>query len=306
MASHCKYLFLLNYFLYVVQCCKHGQVRLPAAIARAGVLCGVFALGGCAAFYTPAQRVDVQARAGQLHPVAAFAGTPVRGWLRHSVIGNAPDTGTLTIYIEGDGAEWRGKYGPPKDPTPDNPLTLRLALRDPSAQVAYLGRPCQYLERDALATCPPILWMQGRYGDEAVTMMSAAVDLMLLSANLQRARLVGYSGGGTMAALIAARRSDVTCLVTVASPLDTDAWTAAIEISPLNYSLNPLAHAGQLASMPQTHLAAADDALVPFHTLQRFREASPRARIELITAFDHDCCWVLAWEQLRARTCLVE
>lgn len=262
------------------------------------------ALGGCVALYTPAQRVTAQARIGQLQAVAAFEGTPMRAWLRQPLATATADT-TLTIYIEGDGAEWRGKYEPPRDPTPDNPLTLRLALRDPGASVAYLGRPCQYLDHEALAQCPSILWMQGRYGEPAVTMMSAAVDLLRLAASAQRVRLVGYSGGGVMAALIAAQRTDVSCLVTVASPLDTDAWTAAIDVSPLTASLNPLTLAPRLATIAQTHIAGADDALVPARALQRFTAALPQARLEVLPGFDHDCCWVHAWEQLRQRTCLV-
>lgn len=278
-----------------------GDVRW---LQRLCVAVAALALGGCAALYTPAQRVTAQARSGQLQAVAAFDGTPMRAWLRQPPAAATADT-TLTIYIEGDGAEWRGKYEPPRDPTPDNPLTLRLALRDPGASVAYLGRPCQYLDDAALAQCPSLLWMQGRYGEPAVTMMSAAVDLLLLAASAQRVRLVGYSGGGVMAALIAAQRTDVSCLVTVASPLDTDAWTAAIDVSPLTASLNPLALAPRLATIAQTHIAGADDALVPARALQRFTTALPQARLEVLPGFDHDCCWVHAWEGLRQRTCLV-
>ena len=185
-----------------------GDVRW---LQRLCVAVAALALGGCAALYTAAQRVTAQARSGQLQAVAAFDGTPMRAWLRQPPAAATADTTlttltTITIYIEGDGAEWRGKYEPPRDPTPDNPLTLRLALRDPGASVAYLGRPCQYLDDAALAQCPSLLWMQGRYGEPAVTMMSAAVDLLLLAASAQRVRLVGYSGGGVMAALIAAQR----------------------------------------------------------------------------------------------------
>ena len=273
-------------------------------LQRLCVAVAALALGGCAALYTPAQRVTAQARTGQLQAVAAFEGTPMRAWLRQPHSAATADT-TLTIYIEGDGAEWRSKHEPPRDPTPDNPLTLRLALRDPGASVAYLGRPCQYLDYEALAQCPSLLWMQGRYGEPAVTMMSAAVDLLLLTASAQRVRLVGYSGGGVIAALIAAQRTDVSCLVTVASPLDTDSWTAVIDVSPLTASLNPLALAPRLATIAQTHIAGADDALVPARALQRFIDALPQARLEVLAGFDHDCCWVRAWEWLRQRTCLV-
>ena len=262
-------------------------------------------LTGCAVLQSPAERADLQARAGQFQPVTAMAGTPMRAWLRQvAPVAATEATAALTVYIEGDGAEWQSKYQSPADPTPGNPLTLRLALRDPDAQVAYLGRPCQYLDRDALAQCPSILWLSARYGEHAVTMMSAALDILLLSARVPRLRLVGYSGGGAMAALLAARRTDVDCVVTVASPLDTDAWVAAIDVTPLADSLNPLTHAPRLTAIAQTHIAGADDTVVPASTLRRFAETLPHVRMEVIDQFDHDCCWVNAWVRLRARTCL--
>lgn len=262
------------------------------------------ALSGCAALQSPAERADAQAKAGQFRPVAPLVGTPVRAWMRQPARAPSDADAALTVYIEGDGAEWRGKFEPPADPTPDNPLALRLALRDPGAQVAYLGRPCQYLDADALAQCPSVLWQRARYGEHAVTIMSAALDVLLLTANVQRLRLVGYSGGGAIAALLAAHRTDVSCLVTVAAPLDTDTWAQAIEIAPLTDSLNPLALAPRLASLAQTHIAGADDRVVPARTLRRFAEALPEARVEVMEGYDHDCCWVHAWERLRQRTCL--
>lgn len=275
-------------------------------LRRLFVASTVLAISGCAALHTPAKRADAQAKAGHFQPVAALAG-PVRAWLRQplpvgteAIVSNAE----LTVYIEGDGAEWRSKYRPPVDPTPDNPLTLRLALRDPDARVAYLGRPCQYLDRDALSQCPSRLWIRARFGEQALNMMSAAIDVLLQVASAQRVRLVGYSGGGAMAALLAARRSDVTCLVTVAAPLDTDAWTAAIKVSPLVESVNPLTQVARLAGIAQTHIAGAADQMVPVRTLRRFTTALPAPDVPVIDGFDHDCCWVLAWEKLRQRTCL--
>ncbi len=267
------------------------------------------ALSGCAALKSPespAERADAQAQARQFQPVAVLAGTPVRAWLRQPARAPVDADATLTVYIEGDGAEWRGKFEPPADPTPDNALSLRLALRDPATRVAYLGRPCQYLDADALAHCPSILWQRARYGEHAVTIMSAALDVLLLTANVRRLRLVGYSGGGAIAALLAAQRTDVSCLVTVAAPLDTETWAEAIEITPLADSLNPLALAPRLASLAQTHIAGAADDVVPARTLRRFAEALPDARVEVIEGYDHDCCWVHAWERLRLRTCLAE
>ena len=101
---------------------------LRAARALIEALCALL-LSGCAGLWqSPAERADAQARAGQFQPVSSVAG-PIKAWLR--VAPGAAADAPLTIYIEGDGANWRGPYRPPADPTPDNALTLRLALRDP-------------------------------------------------------------------------------------------------------------------------------------------------------------------------------
>lgn len=276
-------------------------------VAARVVLCMVcaFTFGGCALLAPlPSQRVGAQAREAQFQPVAAING-PLKAWLRTTLA--APDhepASPLTVYIEGDGAEWPAVRQPPADPTPVNALTLRLALRDPGQRVAYLGRPCQYLDHDALAACAPRLWIRARYGEQALRLMSDAIDTLLRLAGAQRVQLVGYSGGGVVAALIAARRSDVSCLVTLAAPLDIAAWTAALDITPLSESLNPLDDAPRLAAVAQTHFAAGADAVVPPRTLSRVIEALPQGRVQVLDAYDHDCCWVYAWQSLRQQTCL--
>ncbi len=50
----------------------------------------------------------------------------------------------MVVYIEGDGRAYVNRRTPSNDPTPGNPMALRLALADPSLRVLYLGRPCQY------------------------------------------------------------------------------------------------------------------------------------------------------------------
>jgi hypothetical protein len=47
----------------------------------------------------------------------------------------------------------------------------------PRRAVAYLGRPCQYLEFEAeLATCNPALWMLGRFSEDAVAASNQAIS----------------------------------------------------------------------------------------------------------------------------------
>jgi dienelactone hydrolase len=260
-------------------------------------------LGGCAGLWrAPADRVDAQAREGGFQPVAVEG--PLKAWLRAAP--NASADESLTVYIEGDGAQWRGPYQPPADPTPVNALTLRLALRDPGARVAYAGRPCQNLSTAALADCPQSMWGRARFGAAALGLLDDAVTAIARAAGAARLRLVGFSGGGAMAMLLAARRADVECVVTLAAPLDTDAWTGALDLTPLTQSLNPLHFADRLRFVLQTHFSGAMDTTVPPSTIRALLAASPHARLELLDGYDHDCCWVLAWERLRERSCLAQ
>lgn len=107
-----------------------------------------------------------------------------------------------------------------------------------------------------------------------------------------------------MAALIAARRSDVSCLVTIAAPLDTLAWTRALKVSPLDYSLNPADVAKKLAAVSQTHFRGRKDTLVPPSTAQVFLSQVPRAQVIDKQQYDHQCCWADDWPELRRESCL--
>ena len=210
----------------------------------------------------------------------------------------------VTVYIESDGAPWRFPDEPPVDPTPLTPMVLRMAIADPFSVVAYLGRPCQYLNAAELGKCDPELWMRGRFRDEAVAAMSSAVDRIKQSAGAADVNLVGYSGGGAMAALVAERRNDVSCLVTVAAPLDTRAWTDAIGVSSLNLSLNPADDADKLSHVRQTHFRGGRDKAVPATAARRFLDRAPHATVIDMENFDHRCCWEDAWKDLVRRSCL--
>ena len=59
----------------------------------------------------------------------------------------------LRVYIEGDGFAWVNRTTPSDDPTPRNPLGLKLAAADPSPNVLYLARPCQYVGLQSAGIC---------------------------------------------------------------------------------------------------------------------------------------------------------
>jgi dienelactone hydrolase len=209
----------------------------------------------------------------------------------------------VSIYIEGDGAAWATPYHPPGDPTPTRPVALALAAADPGAAIAYLGRPCQYLDATALQDCDRAYWSGKRFAAEVVAVYDEAINGIKRGTGARRIALFGYSGGGVIAALLAARRDDVERLVTVAAPLATAEWTTWHGVSPLSGSLDP-ADMGENVRLPRAvHFVGADDRIVPAVVVERFVQRSG-GRIEVIPGFDHDCCWSRDWGALLGRVSL--
>lgn len=202
----------------------------------------------------------------------------------------------LHVYIEGDGAAWSSPFHPPRDPTPLEPVALALAAADPAPAVAYLGRPCQYLEATELAGCAPDYWTGSRFAPEVVDSYMARLDHLKRDNGASRLRLFGYSGGGVLAALLAARRHDVEQLVTVAAPLAVAEWTSLHQLTPLAASLDPMVEVkGRLP--PATHFLGGRDEVVP-ERLGAVFAARSGGRLRVVPEFDHRCCWSRDWRRL--------
>jgi len=210
----------------------------------------------------------------------------------------------LTVYIEGDGLAFLDRNTASADPTPADPLALRLAIAGPQRPAAYLARPCQYVLPDQGRNCGPAVWTSRRFAPEVVDSLDRAVGVLKDGAGAQRLVLVGYSGGGTVAALLAARRSDVAGLVTVAANLDVGYWVKRDGLAPLAGSLDPVAFAARLAVVPQVHFAGGRDQVVGADVVRAYIGRLPaphRATLVEIAGYDHRCCWAETWRELLAR-----
>lgn len=206
----------------------------------------------------------------------------------------------LTIYIEGDGLAWLGESDPSGDPTPLNPLALRLALAQPDGNAAYLARPCQYADKEN-TNCSIRYWTGKRFAPEVIDACDFAIGTLKSHFGAKKLTLIGYSGGGAVAALIAARRSDVESLITIAGNLDHYSWTTFHRISPLCGSLNPADEIQALGKLKQLHLAGEKDRVIPPELVENFANlfpgnSKPLVRIE--PGFDHRCCWVEKWPEI--------
>lgn len=233
------------------------------------------------------------------------------GWRRELLSGGGLDLVTylplaprpaarLTVYIEGDGLAWISSSRPSLNPTPRTPLALQLALAQPTGNAVYLARPCQFIESRGEA-CQQGYWTDGRFAEAVIAASDRAIDQLKQRFAASELQLVGYSGGGAVATLLAARRKDVTSLVTVAGNLDHRLWTQMQRLTPLQHSLNPADARGALGGMRQWHLVGGRDRVVPAELAQHFIAGLPQpqlAHLQLLEAFDHHCCWVQDWPSL--------
>jgi dienelactone hydrolase len=272
--------------------------------ARAAGL-GVLLLAG---LYSGCGAVDPARRLQQADALAAAA-----GWQRQPIQAGdftltsyspalAP-AATLAVYLEGDGLAWLNASTVSPDPSPIEPLGLQLALRHPHGAVAYLARPCQFQPGALARACRSALWTDARYGAQVLDSMNAALDQLKQRSGAQRLVLVGYSGGGAVAALLAARRTDVALLLTVAANLDTQEWARLQRLAPLAASFNPADQAAALARVPQQHWIGADDEVVPPAVPAAYAArfaAGARPPVTVVPGFGHACCWQAAWAALVA------
>ncbi len=215
-------------------------------------------------------------------------------------VGPARPDAVLNVYIEGDGAAWPTPFHPPRDPTPLEPMALAMAAVDPAPAVAYLGRPCQFLDTTELAECSPAYWTDSRFAPEVVNAYMAFIDRLKLATDSTRVRLIGYSGGGVLATLLAARRGDVDRLITVAAPVAVAEWAAWHKLTPLIGSMDPVM-AVKVPLSNSVHFVGGRDDVVPAKLVA---SSLPRigGRLREVAEFDHRCCWSRDWARLLEET----
>lgn len=283
---------------FIAQLCAPRRFGLLLAL-----LFDLALLGGCSSLPSPAERT-----------AAAQTKADAAGWQKRlldtgrfqlmAFVPAQPRPGkTLTVYIEGDGLAWISSDLPSADPTPVKPTALMLALKHESGPAAYLGRPCQYLDAARSPDCTSAWWTEQRFAPEVVRATAMALDQLKQSQGAERLILVGYSGGGAVAALVAAERNDVVRLVTVAGNLDTEAWRRHHRLSPLKGSQNPADAWPRLAGLPQLHLIGGRDAIMPTLVAQSYAGHFPPDQmpvLRIIDGYDHGCCWADAWPGLMA------
>ena len=259
-----------------------------------------FLIGACSTIPAVSERIDtakqLAAQAGFQQSVLSNAQFDLAVFAKPSRQVNP----VLVIYIEGDGRAWKTASLPSDNPTPTNPLALRLAIQDPRPAVAYLARPCQFVALPSRG-CSEKLWTSARFSPAVIEAMNEAIEKLKQQYGASQLVLIGYSGGGAVATLVAAKRSDIKTIITVAGNLDTDAWVRLYGLEPLSESINPATVAQSIRNLPQIHYVGAKDDVIPRAISQSFLLKMGRpnqAKVIELPNYGHVCCWTERWTEL--------
>lgn len=205
------------------------------------------------------------------------------------------------IYFEGDGKAWQSYTKISADPSPEYPLALALAAQDNRANIIYLSRPCQFIKKKSGPACQKKYWSSHRYAQEVITAYNEILDTIKTTYQVQTFELTGFSGGGLIASLLAAQRSDIVKLTTIAANLDHSRWTAHHHVSPLSGSLQLYSFINELSTIKQVHLSGDKDTIVPLSVNKPILDILTKADDTysiVYKDYDHSCCWVKNWHSI--------
>jgi hypothetical protein len=179
----------------------------------------------------------------------------------------------LTVYIEGDGMAWISRDQLSTNPTPIHPIALELASLDKKENILYIARPCQYLwPKVTIRNCSSEYWNNKRGSEEVIDSINQVITIIKARKGVSSINLIGYSGGGGVAALITARRDDVKKLITVAGNLNYQLFTQMHNLTPMNGSMDPITVAKRIKSIPQLHYVGSNDKIVPEQIARSFSD----------------------------------
>lgn len=267
---------------------------LLRVIFRIALFCPVILLVGCAASEKE-KAAAIAADAGLREQIVSTSLFRFQSFQRI-----ADPALPINVYIEGDGRAWVSRTQPASDPTPSEPVALWLAARDPAKNVVWLARPCQYIGVGENPRCQRAYWTDKRFAPEIIDSLSQALDEILQHSGAKELSLTGYSGGGAVAVLLAAKRQDVVSLRTVAGYLDVAWVNQQHRVSPMPDSLNPIDTAATTAKIPQIHFSGESDVIIPPAVAQRFvRSVGGRCTNAIgISAMTHRGPWETQWPAL--------
>ena len=205
----------------------------------------------------------------------------------------------FVFYIESDGVTY-GVNGdkPSLNPTPIRQTFLELAAMDKRPNVVYVARPCQYTPMELNPKCDSSYWTNKRLSDDSVDAINDVINKV--NSNHHKFSLIGYSGGGGIAVLVAARNNMVKDIITIAGNLDHRAFTEHHKVSPMTGSLNPIDYAKSINNIPQWHISGGNDKVIPPFIAERYVEKSNSVCVKqkIFPDIDHKSGWTKVWQSI--------
>ncbi len=254
-------------------------------------------LNACASF-SSTKRVEIAteiANSGKLHShTFSSSNFAIASFMRIT-----RENDSANIYIEGDGYSWINRTTLSSDPTPIDPIALRLAAIDKSDNVLYLARPCQYQNLSQSPECSTKVWSSHRYSPAVLDSYHQILDQIKASGKINKLHLIGFSGGGAIVGLLAATRNDIASMRTIGGNMNHSALNRQKRVSSLYGSLDAVDYAHNTSAIPQHHFYGGKDKIVPPWVSRTYLEkvGSPScAKRFRVQNADHTTGWETFWK----------
>jgi len=209
-----------------------------------------------------------------------------------------------TIYIEGDGTYTTSPLAIGNNPTPTDPVALRLAAQDSGNNVIWVARPCQYNKGwKGGKICPVEYSTTKRFSPEVIDSYNQVLDNIKAYYNIPSFDLVGYDGGAAIAVILGSQRADIKSIRTVAGNLDPNTVANLNKKPHQDGSLNPLDFAAGIANIPQRHFIGKLDNVTPPAVYNSFAQAVSQGQclnVSLVDNADHQSGWAEQWKVLKS------
>ena len=270
---------------------KESSTAITSILFLLSLCCLTF-ISGCHSTATSVSKKESIPK-GLFENIIHIDPTPVYTWQPKNPSSNT----SIRIYIEGDGKAWVKRGRPSLDPTPELRLVNQLMSEDAKADIAYIARPCQYVKSPY---CKIPVWTFDRYNRATVHLLNQAVDHIKQAGHYQQIELVGYSGGATIALLIAAQRTDIKSIRTVAGNLSPHYSNKLHNVSPMDSALSPKDFISKLKGIPQMHFYGTQDPVITEGVIMDYVSQFPDNPCIKTKALDasHQKGWKEKWKNL--------
>jgi alpha-beta hydrolase superfamily lysophospholipase len=112
--------------------------------------------------------------------------------------------------------------------------------------------------------------------------------------------LIGFSGGASVATLLASQRDDIAGLITVAGDLNHEALNQYHHTTLMPESLNPTHVTHLLHQIPQQHWSGEKDNVVPSWVAEAFTQKvnAPHCKSYILKGASHHKGWEEKWIEI--------